>query len=273
MITDEIQQEIERTRGEMAGTLQAIEDKLSPRQLLNQAVDTMRELTSDRSRLGAAMRDNPIPLLIIGLGVGWLAFSGGRRAEARPARGSEAGDLASGWAVGKGEADFASAAGVAGSGYGAEGGSGYGAETGAESGPMSEAGRAAALLRGRAQQVAGQARQNLQRAGDVTRQRMSEWGRSAGDVANQSWEAYQEHPLTVGVAAVVVGAAIGAMLPRTPVEGRMLGGAVEDMVSRARETGNELIDRAGRVAKSALNVARQQVSDVAKVADEATTLH
>ena len=264
MITDEIQQEIERTRGEMAGTLQAIEDKLSPRQLLNQAVDTMRELTSDRSRLGAAMRDNPMPLLIIGLGLGWLAFSGSRRSEARPARGGESADLASGWAAGKSEADYASAAGIGGSGYGAEGGSGYGAEIG------DEAARAAASLRGRAQQMAGQARQNLQRAGDVTRQRMSEWSRSAGDVASQSWDAYQDHPLTAGVAAAVVGAAIGAMLPRTPVEGRVLGGAVEDIVSRARETGNELMDRAGRVAKTALNVARQQVSDVAKEGDEAT---
>ncbi|MBI5162736.1 MAG: DUF3618 domain-containing protein [Magnetospirillum sp.] len=81
MTTEDIQEQIERTRGEMASTLSAIERKLSPRQLMDQAVDTMRELASDQSRVSQMVRENPIPLALIGLGIGWLAVAGsvGRR--------------------------------------------------------------------------------------------------------------------------------------------------------------------------------------------------
>lgn len=218
MTTDDLQQQIERTRGEMADTLQAIERKLSPRQLLDQAVDTMRELVSEQSQIGSMVRDNPVPLALIGLGVGWMALSGSWRQEGQsgPSWGS------------RGETDYASVA-----------------ETPETAGPA---------LRQRASQMADQARESLQRAGDVTRRRMSEWSRSAseaaGDAAERSRDAYMEHPLAMGLAAMALGAAMGAILPRTMMERRMLGGSMGDMMRQARETGSEMIEKASRAAKS-----------------------
>ncbi len=76
MTTDEIQTEIERTRTVMADTLNAIERKLSPGKILDQAVNTMHELAHGQSRVGHLVRENPIPLALIGLGVGWMAMNG-----------------------------------------------------------------------------------------------------------------------------------------------------------------------------------------------------
>ncbi|MDA8230533.1 MAG: DUF3618 domain-containing protein [Magnetospirillum sp.] len=243
MTTDEIQQQIERTRGEMAGTLQAIERKLSPLQLLDQAVDIMRGLTSDGSQVRSMMREHPLPLALIGLGIGWLAVEGTLRAR-----------RANGEAYGKGEGrpapsepGYPTAAGAGSSGYGAEG----------EEGMASMAGETAAS---RIAQAAGRARLGIRHAREYTRQRVTEWGRAAGDTAsgaaNRTRDTYQEHPLVIGVAAAALGAVLGAVLPRTRLEGRLLAGTMGDVMRQARERGGELVERAGRVAKNAMRVAK-----------------
>ena len=90
MTAEDIEHEIARTRGEMADTLTAIERKLSPQQIMDQAVDTMRDFLSDRSRVAEMVRDNPIPLALVGLGLGWLAVTAAtsRRAGASARAGS-----------------------------------------------------------------------------------------------------------------------------------------------------------------------------------------
>ncbi len=270
MTTEEIQQEIERTRGEMAGTLQAIERKLDPRQLMNQAVDTMRELTSGESRIGAIVRDNPVPVAVVGLGLGWLALAAalGRRGAEEPAEPVEGASAAPGWAGA--EPGYASAAGVGSSGYGAEGSQGLA--------PMGEAAQG---MRERAGQMARGAREGLQRASDVTRRRVSEWGRTAGgamgDAADRTWGLYQDHPLTMAMAAMAMGAAIGAILPRTRAEGQLMGGSMRSVARQARETGNELVERAGQVARKALRTARRQgeaaAESMAEAAGGQATMH
>jgi ElaB/YqjD/DUF883 family membrane-anchored ribosome-binding protein len=238
MKTEQIQQEIERTRDEMTGTLHAIEHKLSARQLLDQAVDTMRDFTSDQSRLGSAVRDNPIPLAIIGLGIGWLALSEtiGRQAEVK------ASTAAPGW-----------------SGETAEYSPARDAPTGEGLGPIIAEGEA----------MTAQARQKLQQAADVTRRQVSAWSQSAVDMASDAGERardiYTEHPLTMGVAAAALGAALGMMLPRTRTEAEMLGGRMQDVVRQARDTGSEIVERAGRVARTAMRAARHEAEPSAEI--------
>jgi len=258
MTTEEIQQEIERTRGEMAGTLHAIERKLSPRQLMDQAVDTMRELVGEQSQVGSMIRENPLPLAVIGLGVGWLALSGafGRRSEAHeftPGTGDST--VSPSWTGGS---------------EGAVGESGYGAESTGGFSPLTDA-------RERAGQIADQAREGLQRAGEAGRRQVSQWTSTArdaaGDAADRTMEAYQDHPLTMGAVALVLGAAVGAMLPRTAAEGRVVGGTGRNILHQARETGGELMERAGRVAKRALHAAKEKGAEAVGAAEEAATMH
>jgi hypothetical protein len=93
--TSEIRQEIEQTREEMSETIDAIQEKLSPRNIVASATDKVKAATTEkvRSMTGSAaetaedameytreaaggvmetVRDNPIPAALIGLGAAWL---------------------------------------------------------------------------------------------------------------------------------------------------------------------------------------------------------
>ncbi|HEX6113280.1 MAG TPA: DUF3618 domain-containing protein, partial [Geminicoccaceae bacterium] len=77
---EEVQREVRQSRAEVEQTLDAIQDRLSPGQLFEQAVDYMRGSNgSDFLRnLGARVRDNPIPIVLVGTGLAWLMLSGTR---------------------------------------------------------------------------------------------------------------------------------------------------------------------------------------------------
>ena len=77
---EEVQREVRQSRAEVEETLEAIQERLSPGQLFEQAVDYMRSSNgSDFLRnLGAAVRDNPVPVALVGTGLAWLMMSGAR---------------------------------------------------------------------------------------------------------------------------------------------------------------------------------------------------
>jgi Protein of unknown function (DUF3618) len=77
---EEVQSEVRESRGEVEEALEAIEDRLSPGQLFDQAVDYLRSSSgTDFIRtLGIAIRDNPVPVVLVGIGLAWLMLSGAR---------------------------------------------------------------------------------------------------------------------------------------------------------------------------------------------------
>ncbi|HTH15937.1 MAG TPA: DUF3618 domain-containing protein [Magnetospirillum sp.] len=238
MSTEEIEVEIERTRGEMADILTAIERKLSLQQIMDQAVDTMREFLSDRSRIADMVRENPIPLALVGLGVGWMAVSAasGRSAEARMGSYESMEGVGSGWGGESGTAGYGSA--------------GAGAE-------YAGAG-AAERLEGRSHQ----AREAMQNAAERARSRVNQWSHqaraSAYQAAGRTRDAYHDHPLTMGAAALMLGAAVGALLPRSRAESQLIGEKAGTLAHQARQAGSELVEKAGRVAERAVQAGKEE---------------
>jgi ElaB/YqjD/DUF883 family membrane-anchored ribosome-binding protein len=78
---DEIENDIERTRAEVSSTIDAIQSKLTPGELMDQAIQYLRNSGGgDFGRnLGRTVRDNPVPVALIGVGIAWLAMGGTRR--------------------------------------------------------------------------------------------------------------------------------------------------------------------------------------------------
>lgn len=248
MTAEDIEHEIARTRGEMADTLTAIERKLSPQQIMDQAVDTMRDFLSDRSRVAQVVRENPIPLALIGLGLGWLAVT------ATTSRRS-----GSGAAVGS----YESMEGVSPAWGGDETGTGY--APGVESPVYGTAGSAEYVGTGGgagASAKAAQAREAMRKAALQTRGRVDQWSRqarmSARQAAGRTRDAFEERPLVMGMVAMAVGAAVGAMLPRSRTEEETLGDMGGELAARARETGSQLAEKATRVAERAMEGAREE---------------
>jgi hypothetical protein len=76
----EVQREVRRSRADVEAAVQAIQERLSPGQMFDQAVDFLRSSGGDEflRNLGATVRDNPLPVALLGTGLAWLMLSGPR---------------------------------------------------------------------------------------------------------------------------------------------------------------------------------------------------
>ncbi|MCE3247680.1 MAG: hypothetical protein K0R41_1505 [Geminicoccaceae bacterium] len=76
----EIEREVREERAHVEQTLDAIQDRLSPGQLVDQAVTYIR--TSGGSdfvrNLGESVRQNPIPIALVGMGLAWMMIASSR---------------------------------------------------------------------------------------------------------------------------------------------------------------------------------------------------
>jgi hypothetical protein len=72
----QIEADIDHTRTELGEILDALERRLAPRHMLERGVDMLKEtMSGNTGKIGETLRDNPVPLALIGLGVGWMLLS------------------------------------------------------------------------------------------------------------------------------------------------------------------------------------------------------
>lgn len=72
--SDDIRAEICRTRAEMDETVNALQQRLDPQQLVHRVFDVIRDNAGDvTNKIIGVVRDNPVPAALVGLGLAWLA--------------------------------------------------------------------------------------------------------------------------------------------------------------------------------------------------------
>lgn len=264
----EIAEEIERTRSQMTDNMNAIENKLQPRHMMDQAVSAMRGMASSDSGVARMARDNPVPLALLGIGAGWLAYSALRSNWSPRTAGAPAYSVA-------GEEFYEEPAPYSGgAGYGAslDYGSEYEAASSESYGPRaSESGRAesarAALheTRAKGRQKLGEMRQRAGRYGKDLQSRAGYWARDArrqaSGLAHRTSEIYRETPLAVGAAALVVGAAIGAGLTLMSRRSVVDKERAEEWGDRARMAGADAIARASELGREAMEEGAEELAE------------
>jgi hypothetical protein len=73
---DQLEREIAHTRAEIGRKLTLLQDRLSPRHVAGRVAGSVGEQGSAFARnLGAALRDNPVPALLLGIGLCWLMLA------------------------------------------------------------------------------------------------------------------------------------------------------------------------------------------------------
>ena len=283
----EIEREVEGTRAQLTETLGALRDSASPGQLMDRAVDYLRGSGgADFTRnLGEAVRDNPLPVLLIGAGIGWLLLSGKQdkggsgRAEPQrllpaPTTTSQAEKRRSGAVrVGPAGGDegpplaerASSAAGAARERAGAavEG------VRDAASGMAEQAGdavggayRAAADIAGSmAEDVGATVRAAARRAGDLGQEAREQAGRLGGSAQQGLGWLLREQPLVLGALGVALGAAVGAVLPGTRVEDRLMGETSDAAAEKATAAAQQVSSRAQEVAGDHLERVKSAVGE------------
>ena len=100
---DEILAEIDRTRGEMDRTLSAIEQRLTPGQLVDQGLDYLRHSGANEfvQNLGGTAKQNPLPVAVTAIGLAWLMALGRQPAQQNYGSSTSAAGLREGLASAK----------------------------------------------------------------------------------------------------------------------------------------------------------------------------
>ena len=290
----EIERDVEDTRARLAGTLGELRDRASPGQLFEQALDYAKQSGgSDLARnLGASVRDNPLPLLLIGAGIGWLMLSdrrsgtaggGDRRQQlalpppsgtSRPTsvrvyptgpRSDASDEDGSPSAVQRASEALGGAKDRAG-----EAASGLGESV---SGAAGQVGEAVGSAYRTVADAAGSAAESIGTGASSATQRATEAGRGARDQMGQLGDSarqglgwlVREQPLVLGAIAFAVGAAVGALLPGTEAEDRMLGETRDDLAERARATAEQGFERAKETAGEHLERVKDRVGGTTDV--------
>jgi hypothetical protein len=296
---EQVQREVRRSRADVEDALEAIQERLSPGQLFDQAVGYLRgsEGNAFLRNLGATVRDNPVPVVLMGTGLAWLMLSGPRpRADyydredldeyafSPYARSDYPGydapadlqyDDDVGLAGGALDAETTSPGGEA-------GGTSDFVERAKEAGDaarskmyeLSEGAQETAQEWGAgARTAARDAREGARRLAARTRHRLSETGEHLrGGVQRTGARAgyygrrvrrgfldtLHEQPLVMGALGLAVGAAIGAALPATETEDEWLGDTRDRLKDRATDAGAAQLDKARAAATAAYDAAREE---------------
>jgi hypothetical protein len=236
---EQIQRDIERTRAEMGETIETIRQKMSPGELVDQAIDYFKNSGPSQftSNLGETVKTNPVPISLIGLGIGWLMLAGSR--DSHPSRT---------WSTTSYARDKMGAA---------------ASTTAAKAGQMVQGARERT---GAAQERMGEASARLGEMAEGARHQMGEAAdRVRHQVRSQSAQARDtlsylrdEQPLLLGVLGFALGAALGAGLPPTRREDELMGEMRDEAMHRVREAGAEQLDKVQRVATAASEAATEQ---------------
>ncbi|HET7587193.1 MAG TPA: DUF3618 domain-containing protein [Gammaproteobacteria bacterium] len=230
---DTLESEAEATRQRMNETIEALEYKLSPGQLLDESIDYLRHSGSGEfmSNLTRSARTNPMPVVLAGISLGWLMLTNPARQPYDGARLGQAKDRTKGKAK-------------------------------AAAGKAQEAAHSTRERMHDARERMHDARERMYEAGEGTRALGGKAADNARRAADQFSRILHEQPLVVGALGLALGAALGAGLPSTETEDEVMGEARDQAVDKAAEAGREQAEKvqatAQAAAQSAAETAKQE---------------
>ena len=276
----EIERDVERSRAQVENTLDQLRDRTSPGQLFEQALDYARRSGGPEfaRNLGEQVRDNPLPVLLIGSGIAWLMMSGNRQhhSHARPLYGPASATPSAGPyptatpGLGSGSEHHASmhhatsgdgpslterASATAGEARNRMGAA-AGAARDSLAGTAHQAGEAASSAYQGAADAAGSMAHGISSAASSVGHQLADARHYARDQAGNLGGLMREQPLLLGAVGLALGAVIGALLPTTETEDRLMGETRDTLAERTREAAQEGYDRVRNTAGEHLERAR-----------------
>lgn len=255
---EQIREQIEETRNEMSETIDALQEKLSVENITEQVSEKASEKASELYEMakdtvyqatvvkaGNFMKnigrevektgilrtagENPIPLILIGLGAGLLFFNNKNdRTNYDANRRRLSGDGGDSSIVRKTQKKIGNAADSA----------------------YDAAADAAETVYDTAGDYAGEA---LDTVGNL------------GSQARESYDYYlNENPLAVGAVALALGAVVGLAIPTTSYENELMGEAREKLVSKAQNAAQDTVEKVKSVATETIGTVKDDVTEKAK---------
>jgi len=266
----DMEQEINSTRERIGRTVEELEQRLSPGQLVDQALGYARDHGGDfAASVASSVRRNPLPMIVTGIGILWLLKS---QSSARSRRQvySPYEDSADMYGDGSGlyrgsESDRSYSGSDAALYTGSESGRDGGSRTSGIRDKLSGVGEAiksrvadvrssassagssvSDRLRSTKDSLAERAQgvmSSAQSASQSMRQRAGTTSTSSLQQVRRAKDEFttlmEEQPLLLGAVGIAVGATIAALVPTTQRERELLGSASDSLADRASELASE----------------------------------
>ena len=240
----EIRDDIRRTRARMDATVDAIDEKLTPGELVHEAWSLVRGGSgSSVNRVWRIAKQHPMPTAIIGLGLSWMAYE------------STGGDARN---ANRGHYDAR---------YPHE--EHLATDAGATSTDAAASVRRATEAAGeKVSDLAGDAREMASDVAGSVRRQASELSRQASELGGQArqgmhqarvglWETLEEQPLVVGVATLAAGLLVGLLLPSTPREDELMGKTRDSLINEVKGLGQDALKKGQQIASAAAVTLKQ----------------
>jgi hypothetical protein len=238
----ELEVDAQAARARVAETADSIKSRMSPGQLIDEftGLFTGGDGATALNNLKGQIRDNPLPMALVGTGLAWLMM-GGNKLTGDPA-GSERDFGSASRRAPRPRSTFKP---------GSDWNDRDGADAASGSGVLDSVKSATTDAADAAIQAMDSAKATVSDASDDIRAKAGEYTAAAGDLAQQARQSvqdvFQREPLVMAALGLAVGTAIGAMLPSTAIEdeqfGRYrdkLGNAAEDLMGKGVETAKEV---------------------------------
>jgi ElaB/YqjD/DUF883 family membrane-anchored ribosome-binding protein len=251
-----IEREIDATRADMRATLEALERRFSVDRLMELTLGRVRERGGEfAGNLTEAAAQNPLPLLLVSIGVGWLMLAN-RSSSRQQYTGSE------------------STSGTYGERMGSVGGRASGAVDKAR-GAVDKARGAVDSTRETLKHAADSSREALRHATQSSRQTLEHTRETLGHTAESLRSAastarerahyardrvdrmLHEQPLMLGALGIAAGAIIGALVPMTQQEDRYLGEARNKAMKNVAEKSREAVKNVAEKSRALYETARE----------------
>lgn len=257
--TTQLEMEAEQRRHRVSGLMDELKARIAPNQVVEEVMEYaatgLRGAASEMARnLAVKAQKNPLPFLLIGAGIAWIVASerrhhanGGAQPQSgmprgadsmpRPQRNGDNGSL-----IDRGFHQVAS--------------------------KVSEV---TDSVSGRLQGVSEKAKEGWGRAEEFAvgsyvgaKQVIEDTATSGDQMLSNARSFMHQEPLVVGGVGLAIGAALGAAIPTTPSENRLMGATADEAKTLVRDAASDGLHRVRSVAEHAVESATEAVSDEAR---------
>jgi len=301
---DALEREVDARRANLNQTLNAVEQRLSPNHLMEQTMDYFGQHGGDIAQsVSRSIKDNPLPLLLTGVGIAWL-MSSQSRTNNHSYRQTQYRDRLTQWddggfRPGARQSAYSRTNPPAGD-YSQEIGDGY---TGSANASDDDS------VKDSVEQKFGQwsdtaeqwkddlstqlksMKQGAEESSEAWQERVisasvehsesmqyrmrqanQQVGSQAREQAQNVKNFMQEQPLVAAALGVAAGALIGALLPATAAENKMVGDKADDLKASLADTAQSVgADVSSAVSSQAKNLREKGEEKISKIADKEST--
>ncbi|MAL99835.1 DUF3618 domain-containing protein [Hydrocarboniclastica marina] len=287
-----LEQQIEQTRSQLSDTLNELQSRLSPSDLFEEALTYAKSHREFGQSIATTVRENPIPICLMGIGLTWLITSGASGPRHRLGHsGSDSFDSA----PLAGDPRFSDhPEGPTPQPYPAgDGSSRVGGAKQKLSDAKAQASEKASSVKDKMQDAKSQLGQKAESAtnsishsgngsqhkGKDMNERYQNMRNKGSEVARNMQEGYhqrtheirhransliEERPLAVAAIGFGIGAAIGLLMPSTEREDRLMGSTRDHLKHRAMEEGEQQFEQARSQVEKTAEAVNERVQEEAK---------